>query len=41
LPADQERDACRKLQEESASPEQGMKDLLWSLLNAKEFLLNY
>ncbi len=41
LPTDEERQACQKFVKESASPEQGLKDLLWSLLNTKEFLLNY
>ena len=41
LPTDEERQACRNVLKDGASPEQGLKDLLWSLLNVKEFLLNY
>jgi len=41
LPTDEERTACARLLKESSSPKQGMQDLLWSLLNTKEFLLNY
>ena len=31
----------QSLLKESPTPEQGMRNLLWSLLNTKEFLLNY
>jgi hypothetical protein len=41
LPTDEERAACARLLKVSSSPKQGMQDLLWSLLNTKEFLLNY
>lgn len=41
LPTDEERAACAPLLKESSSPKQGMQDLMWSLLNTKEFLLNY
>ena len=41
LPTAEERQECQKLVKESNSVEQGLKDLLWSLLNTKEFLLNY
>jgi len=41
LPSDEEREACVAVLKESGSPEQGMRDVLWSLLNTKEFLLNY
>lgn len=41
LPTDEERQAALTLLKESKSPEQGMQDLLWSMLNTKEFLLNY
>ncbi|MBY0521817.1 MAG: DUF1549 and DUF1553 domain-containing protein [Gemmataceae bacterium] len=41
LPTDEERQACSTLLKESSSTKQGMQDLLWSLLNTKEFLLNY
>jgi hypothetical protein len=40
-PTDEERTACLAALQESAGVEQGLQDLLWSLLNTKEFLLNY
>lgn len=41
LPSNEERDACLAVLKDSGSVEQGMQDVLWSLLNTKEFLLNY
>lgn len=41
LPTNEEREACLAVLKESGAPEQGMRDVLWSLLNTKEFLLNY
>ena len=41
LPVDEERQACRKYLKDSPSPERGLQDVLWSLLNTREFLLNH
>ncbi len=41
LPADEERQTCVKYVRESRSPQRGLEDVLWSLLNTKEFLLNH
>lgn len=40
-PTTQEADRALAHLREVASPEEGMTDLLWSLLNTKEFLLNH
>jgi len=37
-PNDKERAACRRLLKESPSPKEFYEDLLWSLLNSKQFL---
>jgi hypothetical protein len=41
LPTDEERRTCTQYIQESTSPHRGMEDVLWSLLNTKEFLLNH
>jgi hypothetical protein len=41
LPADEERQTCVKYVKDSWSPQRGLEDVLWSLLNTKEFLLNH
>lgn len=38
LPAPAEQDACRKMLAEAPSPKAFYEDLLWSLLNSKQFL---
>lgn len=40
-PGEEERRAALDLLQKSPTPEQGLRDLLWSLLNTREFLLNY
>ncbi len=41
LPTDDERQTCGKYLKESPSPQRGLEDLLWGLLNTREFLLNH
>ncbi|MBL8796291.1 MAG: DUF1553 domain-containing protein [Planctomycetia bacterium] len=41
LPTNEERQTCLKYVKESASPQRGLEDLLWGLLNTREFLLNH
>jgi hypothetical protein len=41
MPTDEERQTCVKYVKESSSPQRGLEDVLWSLLNTKEFLLNH
>lgn len=41
LPSDEERQTCVTHVKESPSPQRGLEDVLWSLLNTKEFLLNH
>lgn len=41
LPTAEERKESLEFVQASAGSDQGLKDLLWSLLNTKEFLLNY
>jgi hypothetical protein len=41
LPTDAERQACRKYLQESATPTKGLKGLMWSLLNTREFILQH
>lgn len=41
LPSDIEREACLKFIETSSSPEHGLQNVLWSLLNTREFLLQH
>ena len=41
LPSDAERSACRTFVKESASPAEGLRSVLWSLLNTREFVLQH
>ncbi|MGE3807825.1 MAG: DUF1549 domain-containing protein [Gemmataceae bacterium] len=41
LPTAKERQACLDYLKESASPQKGLEDVLWSLINTREFLLNH
>ena len=41
LPTPDEMQACVQHLKESASPERGLQDVLWGLLNTREFLLNH
>jgi hypothetical protein len=41
FPSDVERAACREFVAASESPEKGLQDVLWSLLNTREFLLQH
>lgn len=41
LPTEEERQACGKYVKESTSSQRGLEDVLWSLLNTREFLLNH
>jgi Protein of unknown function (DUF1553)/Protein of unknown function (DUF1549)/Bacterial Ig-like domain (group 2) len=41
LPTGEERQTCVKYVKESSLPQRGLEDVLWSLLNTKEFLLNH
>jgi hypothetical protein len=41
LPTDAERQACHKYLKESATPAAGLRGILWSLLNTREFLLQH
>jgi hypothetical protein len=40
-PVEEERQACRKYLQDSPTPERGLQDVLWGLLNTREFLLNH
>jgi hypothetical protein len=40
-PSDAERQACVKYVRESASPIEGLRGVMWSLLNTREFLLQH
>jgi hypothetical protein len=40
-PTAEERQTCRQYVKESASSKRGLEDVFWSLLNTREFLLNY
>jgi hypothetical protein len=40
-PTDEERKECLAYVKESKSAQRGLEDVLWSLLNTKEFLLNH
>jgi len=40
-PTDTERQACMTYVRESAAPQRAYEDVMWSLLNTKEFLLNH
>jgi hypothetical protein len=41
MPNDEERQTCVKHVKESSSPQRGLEDVLWSLLNTREFILNH
>jgi hypothetical protein len=41
LPTDEERQTCIQYSKESKSSQPGLEDVLWGLLNTKEFLLNH
>ena len=41
LPTDAERSTCRTFVKESASPAEGLRSVLWSLLNTREFVLQH
>ncbi len=40
-PTDAEREACSSYLRESASPAEGLRGVMWSLLNTREFLLQH
>src|SRR5262249_42147283 len=40
-PVEDERQTCLKYIKDSATPQRGHEDVLWSLLNTREFLLNH
>jgi hypothetical protein len=40
-PSDAEREACAKYLAAAESPEKGLRGVLWSLLNTREFLLQH
>jgi hypothetical protein len=41
FPVEEERRTCLKYVKESMTPQRGYEDLVWSLLNTREFLLNH
>jgi hypothetical protein len=41
LPTAEERQTCVQYVKDSPSPERGLQDVLWGLLNTREFLLNH
>ena len=41
LPSDDERQACLAYVKASPSPQRGLEDVLWSLLNTREFVLQH
>lgn len=41
FPTDQERDIATAYLQENAEPQQGIKDLMWALINTKEFMVNH
>ncbi len=41
LPTEVEREACLKFIESAESPENGLQNVLWSLINTREFLLQH
>jgi hypothetical protein len=40
-PTDEERQTCLQYVKDSPTPQRGYQDLMWGLLNTKEFLLNH
>ena len=38
IPSEEELQACLKIIEESSSPKEGYEDLMWALINSKDFL---
>ena len=41
LPTDDERRTCLKYVKDSTTAQKGYEDLMWGLLNTREFLLNH
>jgi hypothetical protein len=41
LPTEAERDACVKFVKSADTPEKGLQNVLWSLVNTREFLLQH
>src|SRR5262249_32221950 len=41
LPTQAERSSCLTYLKTSPTPKQGLEDVLWSLLNTREFILNH
>lgn len=41
LPTEEERDACLKFMASSENPENGLKNVLWTLMNTREFLVQH
>ncbi len=41
LPTNDERPVCLKYVKDASTPQRGYEDVLWSLLNTREFLLNH
>lgn len=41
MPTDAEREACIKFMKEAESPENGLQNILWTLINTREFLLQH
>lgn len=40
-PTGEERETCLKYLKDSSSPDKGLEDVMWGLLNTREFLLNH
>jgi hypothetical protein len=40
-PTDDERQACQKYLKEAESPEKGLRGIMWSMVNTREFLLQH
>jgi hypothetical protein len=41
MPNDEERQTCVQHVKENSSPQRGLEDVLWALLNTREFILNH